>query len=187
MTPAEEKSLSKYISLVLRHDPSAADVELDAQGWVTIASLIDGAARKGRQMTEAQLRQVVANSDKKRFTISEDDQSIRAAQGHSVSVDLGLKEATPPDILYHGTSSEAATSILIEGLSPRSRQHVHLSSDPDTARKVGARHGKPVVFSVYAQVAASEGQPFWISENGVWLTDALHPDFLYLPHVRGAE
>lgn len=187
MTSDEEKSLSKYLSLVLRHDPAAADATLDAQGWVRVEALIAGAARKGRVFTADQLRQVVANSDKQRFALSADGQSVRANQGHSVAVDLGLKRATPPETLYHGTSAKTASSILVHGLSPMDRQHVHLSADPATAQTVGARHGKPVVFTVYARTAHDEGQPFWLSDNGVWLTQALDAEFLYLPPVRGAE
>lgn len=184
---SDDDTLSRFLSLVLRHDPAAADIALDVAGWVPIDALIAGAARKGREITETDLRRVVANSDKKRFSLSADGRAVRAAQGHSVAVDLGLEARTPPDTLYHGTGEKAVSSILIEGLSPRARQHVHLSADPETARTVGARHGKPVVFTVYASAAHAQGQPFWIAENGVWLTEALETDFLYLTPVRGAE
>ncbi len=97
------------------------------------------------------------------------------------------QDQMPPDMLYHGTSSESATSILIEGLTPGTDEHVHLSADPAKARQAASHLNKPVVFSVYAGAAYTEGQPFWPAENDVWLTEAVHPDFLYLPHVRGAE
>jgi len=179
VTPAEEKHLSRFLSLALRHDPTAADITLDAAGWILIEDLIQWATRMGQPLTRDQILQIVANSDKQRFTISADGRSLRAAQGHSVPVDLGLEHRTPPETLFHGTADISVPTILREGLKPQSRQHVHLSSDTTTARQVGRRHGRPVVLEIQAKAAHAAGQPFWISENGVWLTTSISPKFLH--------
>lgn len=178
MTPKDEKRLSTFLSLVLRHNPAAADIILDAAGWVLIGDLIQGATRMGQPLTRDQILQIAANSVKQRFTISADGRSLRAAQGHSVPVDLGLEPRTPPETLFHGTADISVPFILREGLTPQTRQHVHLSSDATTARKVGQRHGRPVVLEIQAKAAHAAGQSFWISENGVWLTSSLAPTFL---------
>ncbi|MEX0283012.1 MAG: RNA 2'-phosphotransferase [Paracoccaceae bacterium] len=181
MTERDDKRLSKFLSYVLRHDPSAAGVELDAGGWVEVWALLDGAALRGRGFDRQQLDRVVAENEKKRFTFSDDRIRIRAAQGHSVEVDLGLTPATPPDTLYHGTARDTVPVIQAEGLRPGSRRHVHLSRDVPTARTVGQRHGKPVVFHVAAARACEDGQVFYQADNGVWLTGPLAPTYLSLP------
>lgn len=178
MTPKDEKHLSTFLSLVLRHDPAAADINLDAAGWVLIEDLTQGATRMGHPLTRDQILLIAANSDKQRFTISADGRSLRAAQGHSVPVDLGLEPRAPPETLFHGTADISVPAILHEGLKPQSRQHVHLSSDATIARQVGQRHGRPVVLEIQAKAAHAAGQPFWISENGVWLTTSISPKFL---------
>lgn len=175
------KDISKFLSLVLRHEPQTIGIALDAGGWVAVDELIAKTRLAGRDIDDVRLRAVVAESDKQRFTLSEDGLRIRAAQGHSVSVDLGLVPIAPPDILYHGTAVTALEAILRQGLLPQARQKVHLSADSATAGKVGQRHGKPVVLTVAAGQMQADGLVFWQAENGVWLTDAVPPTYLSEP------
>jgi putative RNA 2'-phosphotransferase len=172
------RASSRFLSLVLRHDPAAAGVTLDEGGWVAVDALLAGCAAAGRPLDRAELEHIVATNDKRRFAFSGDGTRIRASQGHSVDVDLGLAAAEPPEWLYHGTASRTLPLVLREGLRPMSRQDVHLSADPETATRVGARHGRPVVLRVAAGRLAATGQVFRRSANGVWLTDRVPPDYL---------
>lgn len=171
------KSVSKFLSLVLRHDPGAAGVSLDPGGWVTVDALLANAPPE-HGLTRKLLAEIVATSDKQRFALSPDGRRIRANQGHSVAVDLGLTPRTPPETLYHGTAETTLPAIRAEGLKPGQRQHVHLSPDAESARRVGQRHGRPVVLAVAAARAHAEGQTFWLSDNGVWLTGPLAAGYL---------
>jgi putative RNA 2'-phosphotransferase len=170
--------ISKFLSLVLRHQPDTVGIVLDEGGWVDVDELIAACAARGRRFSRADLDHVVANNNKKRFAYSEDGRRIRASQGHSVTVDLGLAATTPPEVLYHGTASTTLPLILREGLRPMSRQDVHLSADVETAVRVGSRHGRPVVLVVDAARLAAEGHEFRVSANGVWLTGAVPPERL---------
>nr|WP_272919872.1 RNA 2'-phosphotransferase [Streptomyces sp. SID4948] len=165
--------VSKYLAMVLRHKPETVGVVLDEGGWVDVDELISACAAKGRRFSRAELDHVVANNNKKRFAFSEDGRRIRASQGHSVAVELGLAASAPPDVLYHGTAAATVPFILRDGLKPMSRQDVHLSADVETALRVGARHGRPVVLAVDAAGLAAAGHEFRVSANGVWLTDAV--------------
>lgn len=169
---------SKFLSYVLRHAPDSIGITLDSQGWVAVDELLAKANAAGRALDIKSLKQVVATSDKKRFTFNEDMTRIRAAQGHSVKVDLGKQPSAPPVVLYHGTATRHLPAILQEGLKPMSRQKVHLSPDIETATKVGQRHGKPVVLRVDSRAMHEAGYAFWQADNGVWLTDAVSPEFL---------
>jgi putative RNA 2'-phosphotransferase len=175
---AELISISKFLSLVLRHQPQRIGIVLDEAGWVDVEQLLVRCAASGRPITVEALSEVVASSDKKRFAFSDDRLRIRANQGHSVDVALGLPMSNPPDVLYHGTAARSVAGILKEGLQRRSRHHVHLSADVAVARTVGARHGSPVVLRVRARELADQGQTFWRSDNGVWLTDEVPASFL---------
>jgi putative RNA 2'-phosphotransferase len=180
--------LSKFLSFVLRHKPDAIGLALDPQGWASIDELIEKGNASGTALNRDDLLRVVETSDKKRFSISADGLRIRAAQGHSVSVELGLAPKEPPPILYHGTATRFVESILSEGLKPQARQQVHLSLDEATARSVGQRHGKPVIFNVDAARMHAQGFSFYLADNGVWLTDHVPPQFLtLLPSTSGAE
>ena len=171
-------SISKYLSLVLRHNPAAAGITLDAEGWVGVDDLLAGAARHGHSFTRAELEEVVQTNEKQRFIFSPDGQRIRANQGHSVSVDLGLTPKTPPDVLYHGTVERFLSSIMEKGLDKRSRQHVHLSLDIVTATRVGSRRGEPVILKIAAANMHSDGFHFYCSANGVWLTNRVPPQYI---------
>lgn len=175
MPGPDDKRLSKYLSLVLRHEPDKAGVTLDAQGWTGINDLLAGAQMP---MTRADLERIVAQSDKQRFAISPDGTRIRANQGHSVPVDLDLQALPPPEFLYHGTVATFLDAIRAQGLRPMQRHHVHLSADIATATAVGARRGKPVILTVAAGQMAADGLAFWRSANGVWLTQSVPPRYL---------
>lgn len=173
------KEISKLMSLVLRHDPGRLGLTLDSNGWTAIDPLVKRIRGAGfPDFDRATLDAVVQSNDKKRFTISEDGQSIRAAQGHSVQIDLGLQPSRPPALLYHGTAVANLPSIKNQGLIPGTRQHVHLSMDRDTAVKVGGRHGSPVVLTVDAAAMFDSGIAFFQAENGVWLTDVVPAEYV---------
>ncbi|MCB5163265.1 RNA 2'-phosphotransferase [Streptomyces bambusae] len=171
--------VSKYVSKHLRHQPERIGLALDSQGWVEIDALIAAAAAHGFAFSRAELDHVVATNDKKRFAV--EGTRIRASQGHTVAVDLGLPQAEPPAYLYHGTVASALAPIRTEGLLPMRRHHVHLSPDRETATRVGARRGRPVVLSVDAGAMHRDGHVFRLSANGVWLVDAVPPEYLRLP------
>lgn len=170
-------TLGKFIALVLRHDPSAAGLVLCENGWADTAALV---ANTKQPMAFWELEEVVHNDSKTRYAFNGDYTKIRANQGHSVDVDVELVEAAPPLVLYHGTADRFVEAILREGLKPMSRQHVHLSADTETAAAVGKRHGKLVILKVLADTAVQDGQRFYRSANGVWLTGPLKPDYIEL-------
>ncbi len=168
--------LSKRLSYILRHNPESVGIQLDEAGWVDVDVLLEALARHGLRVTPQELARVVAENDKQRFSLV--DGRIRARQGHTVAVNLGLAARVPPDLLFHGTPERNVPSILRRGLVRGRRHHVHLSADRDTARAVGARRGRPVVFTVAAGRMAADGYPFYLSDNGVWLTE--HVPVAYL-------
>ncbi|MDG9710274.1 RNA 2'-phosphotransferase [Streptomyces sp. DH10] len=174
--------VSKYLSKHLRHQPEAIGLTLDEAGWVEIDTLIAAAAAQGFSFTRAELDHVVATNDKRRFAV--EGTRIRASQGHSVEVDLGLPRATPPAYLYHGTVPRNLDAIRDEGLRPMNRHAVHLSSDRETATRVGARRGRAVVLTVDAAAMHRDGHVFHVSANGVWLTQAVPARYLRLPGPR---
>lgn len=169
---------SKFLSLVLRHQPETIGVELDEAGWVDVATLLEGCARHGKAISMEQLREMVATNDKKRFEFSPDGLRIRASQGHSVSVELGYAPAPPPEVLYHGTAERNLPSIRAAGLVKGQRHHVHLSAEPRTATSVGQRYGKPVVLEIQSGRMVRDGFEFFLSTNGVWLTDRVPPEYI---------
>ena len=171
-------TISKYLSLVLRHNPAATGITLDEEGWVDVEDLLAGAARHARSFTRAELEEVVQKNDKQRFAFSLDAKRIRANQGHSISVDLGLTPETPPEELYHGTVERFLSSIMANGLDKRSRHHVHLSSEVATATRVGGRRGKAIVLKIAAANMHSAGFHFYCSANGVWLTERVPPEYI---------
>ncbi len=171
MSPQQIVKTSKFLSLVLRHEPERIGITLDREGWVPVIDLIAACEQHGITLHYTDLAEIVATSDKKRFAFSEDGQRIRANQGHSVEVDLGLTPVTPPEILFHGTVEKFLESIRREGLHKGERHHVHLSADVKTATKVGERRGQPVILQIAAGRMHAEGHPFFLSANGVWLTE----------------
>lgn len=165
--------ISKFLSLVLRHQPDTIKLTLDSEGWVDVATLLKQLKAHGKVVTLERLQEVVETNDKKRFEFDDKGKRIRACQGHSLEVDLKLERMAPPSVLWHGTATRFIPSIRREGLTPQSRQHVHLSADAGIAAKVGARHGTSVVIEIYARAMAEdedEDYRFYRSTNGVWLT-----------------
>lgn len=174
----DDRRASKLLSLVLRHDPDRIGITLDRAGWVAVDELLDALARHRRPMSFEQLARVVHTSDKQRFALDASSNRIRANQGHSVEVDLGLAPATPPDRLFHGTPLGNLDAIMSGGLVPGQRHAVHLSPDHATAQRVGARRGPPVVLVVDARAMHTAGHSFTVSANGVWLVPAVPACYL---------
>ena len=174
---------SKFLSLVLRHQPEKIGIALDENGWTNVNALIWQSNKNGVKLTPEILSQVVETNNKKRFSFNLDKTEIRANQGHSVSIELGYQPQQPPAILYHGTGEKAVSLILKTGLDKRKRHHVHLSTNIETALEVGKRHGKPVVFIVEAAAMHQDGLVFYLSENNVWLTDKVPAKYLQLHNL----
>ena len=165
------KNTSKFISLILRHQPETIGITLDEQGWADVQALIDGINRAGGHALDMELlEEIVRTDEKQRYSFNEEHTLIRANQGHSIPVDVELEEKIPPAILWHGTGEKYVSSIDVQGLRPGSRLYVHLSSDTETARKVGSRHGKPVIYAVDCAAMTADGYHFFLSVNHVWLT-----------------
>lgn len=177
-TETSSKQTSKFLSLVLRHEPGKIGLILDGQGWANVDELLQKLAAHGHALDRGGLQHIVASCNKQRFALSDDGQRIRANQGHSVAVDLGLVPVAPPQWLYHGTVSRFVGSIREQGLHAGERHHVHLSLDRETAHQVGARRGAPVILSVHAGRMHADGHVFHRSANGVWLTDHVPPQYI---------
>lgn len=171
-------SQSKFLSLLLRHQPETIGLELDAHGWASVPELLAKAAGHRGGLDRATLEEIVATNSKNRFEYDVAADRIRARQGHSLEVELELAPVEPPAELFHGTADRFLESILREGLQKRDRQHVHLSAEEATARSVGTRHGRPVLLIVASGRMAAAGHLFFLSSNGVWLTDQVPPEFL---------
>lgn len=176
--PDQEIKLSKFLSLVLRHKPETIQLELDEHGWAQVDELLRRAQAHGIPLTPDTLHTLVETNDKRRFVFSADQQRIRANQGHSVPVNLQLTASAPPTLLFHGTAVKNIASIQTKGLVKGQRHHVHLSTDRETAKQVGGRYGQPVVLGVNAGEMHLRGFVFFRSENGVWLTDHVPPQYL---------
>lgn len=173
MNEAEKKHISKFLSLVLRHKPETIGIILDENGWADVQELIKRSAVKGVEFSVPELELIVETNDKKRFAFNEDRTKIRASQGHSIEVDLALEQKEPPEFLFHGTVEKFMDSILANGLLKQNRQHVHLSKELETAIKVGSRRGKPVILKIASGSMHEDGFTFFLSANGVWLTDSV--------------
>ncbi len=169
---------SKFLSLILRHNPGVIGITLSPEGWADVDELLEKAQACGRHISREMLAEVVRENDKQRFAFDETGANIRASQGHSIAVDLRLPPAVPPDVLFHGTATRFLERILSEGLKRMSRQHVHLSKDRATASKVGVRHGTLAILKVDARKMHQNGHVFYLSENGVWLINAVPPKYL---------
>ena len=173
-------TISKFLSKYLRHEPEALGLTLELGGWVAVEDLLAGAAKVGFAITTEELRQVVAENDKRRFAFDETGTKIRANQGHSTEVYLQLEEVEPPKRLYHGTVARFVDAIRADGLKKMNRHDVHLSKDLATATKVGERRGKPVILVIDSAKMAADGYKFRLSANGVWLTDHVPPRYIRL-------
>jgi putative RNA 2'-phosphotransferase len=170
--------VSKYLAKHLRHTPERLGITLASGGWVAVEELLAACAAHQFSIARSELEDVVAKNDKQRFSFDATGKFIRANQGHSVAIDLQLEPQTPPAILYHGTSRTSVESIQKRGLLKMSRHHVHLSQDVQTARKVGMRHGYPVVLVVDTASMHENGSTFYRTDNGVWLVDSVAPEYI---------
>ena len=175
---------SRFISLVLRHRPKLIGLVMDEGGWVRVDALLNGMNQKGMPIDLDLLERIVAENDKQRFAFNADRTKIRANQGHTITVDLGLPPQAPPDWLYHGTAVKYLPSIQAQGLLKGKRQAVHLSPDQETALRVGRRHGEPVVLEVEAERMAANGFLFYCSKNGVWMVDHVPPEYIRVTNPR---
>lgn len=175
------KKMSKFLSLVLRHQPEKIGLTLDEQGWANTQELIEKINKSGTKFDLATLKQVVENNNKKRFAFSENGAQIRASQGHSIKIDLGYTPTQPPEFLYHGTATRFLESIREQGINKGSRHHVHLSKDVPTAKSVGGRHGVPVILTIKAQAMFADDYKFFVSVNNVWLTESIPAKYIVFP------
>lgn len=184
MTDKETIRASKFLSLILRHEPETVGLKLGEAGWVGVAELLEAVNRHGTPLTLDQLKHIVATSDKKRFAFSEDGRQIRASQRHSVEVDLQYPPQTPPEVLYHGTATRFLDGIRKDGLQKMGRHDVHLSAETKVTMQVGGRHGKPVLLTIRAGDMHRAGFVFRCSANGVWLVNRVPPEFIEFPTVH---
>ncbi|MFY0630326.1 MAG: RNA 2'-phosphotransferase [Flavobacteriaceae bacterium] len=178
MNEKQQKRLSKFLSFILRHNPDQIGLELDINGWADVSTLLTKINTENHTTTFEDLKKVVENNDKKRFIFNLDQTKIKANQGHTISIDLNLKPTKPPIKLFHGTATKNLNSIRDKGLIKGKRHHVHLSSDSETARKVGMRYGKPIILSILSETMDANGIKFYKTENNVWLTDFVAPKFI---------
>lgn len=177
---------SRFLSRVLRHAPASVGLALDEAGWADVDAVLAAARRHGHPLDRALLDEIVATNDKRRFAYDDARRRIRASQGHSIDVDLGLVAVAPPERLYHGTATRHLHAILREGLKPGRRRQVHLCTDVATARQVGARHGVPAILGVRAHALHAAGHPFFRADNGVWLVDRVPRAFIDYPLAEHA-
>lgn len=175
---------SKFLSLILRHKPEVIGITLDKNGWADVSGLIAGVNRNGKYYLDMKtLEEIVHTDEKQRYSFSSDKKKIRANQGHSIQVDVELKKSSPPEFLWHGTGEKYVDSINAEGLKPKGRLYVHLSADVETAKQVGSRHGRPVIYKINSGEMHRQGYIFYISENGVWLTDIIPINFMEITEL----
>ncbi len=178
--------LSKTISHALRHGPEVYGLELDAEGWTPVDDLLAALRTRRpvwRNLSDADLDEMMAQADKQRF--EKRDGKIRAFYGHSMPDKIQKPAAQPPSVLFHGTMPEKVEIILREGLKSMNRQYVHLSSDQETAQKVGARYSRtPVILEIRAAEAHEAGIAFYPGNEDVWLADAVPPEFILDPRTK---
>lgn len=178
MEEIKKKKISKFLSFVLRHHPETIHLSLDENGWAMVSELMEKISHGHQPFSKSELEEIVATNEKKRFAFNADHTKIRASQGHSFPVNLSLHPTSPPPCLYHGTATQFLDGIRLAGLQKMDRQFVHLSSDFVTAEKTGSRKGKPVVLTILAEKMQVDGFLFYISENGVWLCEAVPAHYI---------
>lgn len=177
---SDNVKIGKFMSFVLRHNPESIGVQLDENGWADVDELIVGMNKAGYNVDFLKIEEIVETNNKQRYSFNADKSKIRANQGHSINVDVELKESKPPKILYHGTADKYLKNIMQSGLQKQNRLYLHLSADKETATKVGKRHGNPVILIIEAQEMFEKGYKFYLSKNGVWLTDNVPVEFISL-------
>jgi len=172
---------SRALSRLLRHKPERYGVTLDHRGWGDVEAVLAGLCRVGVTLDAERLAELVARSPKRRFELTADGARIRAVHGHSIEVELDHPTERPPEVLFHGTVAPHIAGILREGLRPGARRAVHLSEREAEAREVGARRGAPIVLRIAAGRMSDAGHRFQRSTSGVWLTEAVPPEYLEPP------
>ena len=177
MNEKHKKTVSKFLSLILRHSPETISLQLDQHGWADVDELI---SKSTVLFTSEELEEVVETNDKQRFAFNADHSKIRASQGHSIDIDLDLPPQQPPEFLFHGTVAKFLQGIRKDGLQKMSRQHLHLSHDRHTAEKVASRRGISVILNIRSGQMHRDGMLFYLSDNGVWLTDHVPPQYIDL-------
>ncbi len=182
MNEKQIKRISKFLSLILRHRPDKINIKLDDYGWANVEILIEKCNKFGVKFTKEELTEVVATNNKKRFAFNDNQTKIRASQGHSIEIKLGYTAVEPPITLFHGTASRFLDPIKKDGLKKMNRHHVHLSPEKSTASNVGQRHGRLVMLVVLSKKMHEAGYEFFVSENGVWLTDHVPLEFIKFPN-----
>ncbi len=179
MNEEQRVKRSKFLALILRHQPESVGLTLEKEGWASVDAVLGVCQKKGRGMSRAELSELVNLCPKQRYAFDETGQKIRASQGHSTEgVEMTFAKAEPPEVLYHGTIEQFLPSIFEKGLIPGSRHHVHLSADRETALNVGQRRGKPVLLQLDTGAMRAAGEDFYLSDNGVWLAERVAPEFL---------
>lgn len=178
MNKQTENKISKFLSYTLRHHPEDIGLTLDNNGWAIVEDLLEKAKKKGIHISFKDLKQIVANNDKQRFLFSSDEHKIKANQGHTIQVELGLHDTQPPEFLFHGTAKTSLASILKEGLKPMQRHDVHLSFNPEVAKSVGSRYGVPVILKIKSLEMFNDGLNFQCTPNNVWLTKHVDPKYI---------
>lgn len=179
MDQEQELKTSRFMSLILRHKPEVIDTKLDNEGWCDVDILL-----KGCSISFNDLETIVRNDNKGRYSFNANKTKIRANQGHSIKVDLKLKQLDPPKLLYHGTSQKHLNSILTTGLNKGTRHHVHLTDDYETAINVGARRkGAVIVLVIDSEQMKKDNYKFYLSENNVWLCDYV-PSKYIVRHIK---
>lgn len=181
MDQSFQKRTSRFLSLVLRHQPDKIGIELDESGWVEIEILLNALNRNGHELSRSQLRMIVDQNDKQRFAFSKDGLRIRANQGHSVEIELRHPAAEPPEFLLHGTPEKSVESIRESGLEKAKRHDVHLHEDLSVAKDVGTRRGKPVILRIRSGEMQRAGHTFYLTPNNVWLVDSVPAEFIDFP------
>ncbi len=174
----KKKNPDRFLSLILRHKPEEAHIELDKNGWTDVDILIENLDSLGYEINMDILENIVETNNKKRFSFNENKTKIRASQGHSVTIDLQLKAQTPPDVLYHGTVGKALSGIFKDGLKKVSRHAVHLSHETETATNVGSRRGSAIILVIDSKTMHADGIKFYKSDNGVWLVDEVPSKYI---------
>lgn len=172
----EQTSVSKFMSLILRHKTKNFGLESDSYGLVLIKDLLKILKKRFPEITQSEIESVVKNCPKKRFEIK--GKRIRARYGHSLKIDLDAKPIKPPQFLYHGTSPSFVRKIKREGLKPMRRQYVHLSKTIEEAIEVGKRKSNyTIVFKIFAQRAFEKGIQFY-DMGEVVLAESIPREFL---------
>ncbi len=171
--------LSKDVSFALRHQPEKCEIILDEEGYTPIDELLYYLNSTGKhgEVEKEDLEKITTMFEKKRHEIK--DGKIRAYYGHSFEDKIEKTPVEPPEILYHGTSHEAAEKIMKEGITPQQRQYVHLSKDIKTATSVGLRKDHhPVLLQVDAKKAYQDGLKFYVGNEDIWLADTIPPQYI---------